>query len=335
MAETEFTASDGFKLFVRKWEPPAGTPVRSVLHVHHGLGEHSLRYARLAEHLANEGIASVVHDARGHGRTSAMPGSPGLGCMVAGPEGPVVRMVNDFKELLEDTARSRPGTKLLVLGHSFGTVVSQLLVGSGSIAGSPLAGLVLSSPPARIPGFVMPVFKLWLGGLQARWGEHGLSTIPGKLSFDKFNANLIKAVPEAAKEGGTGFEWLNRDVAEVKKYVEDEYCGHDLSVSFWRHAVVAINQLGSQPVVYKGLPDGVPMLIIAGEQDHCAYDDFGNSSYRRIQQECGKVGKLPPKVIVYPGARHEVLLEKNYQEVTADVTTFLSTCLDKPPASRL
>jgi len=335
--EVHFAASDGASLFVRKWSPPEGTPTRAILHLHHGLGEHSARYARLAEHLASAaGIATVVHDARGHGHTSGLPGSPGLGCVAAGAEGPALRMVQDLRELLEASAKAHPGVPLLLLGHSFGTVVSQLFVGSGALAEVPLAGLVLSSPPSRIPGFIQPVFKLLLGGLHAAWGEHGLSKIPGKLSFDKFQASLLKAVPEAYKEGNTGFEWLNRDVEEVRKYVEDDYCGHDLSVNFWRHAVAAIAQLGSsQPAVYKGLPAGLPMLIIAGEQDHCAYDDFGNASYRRIQQECGSAGKLPPKVIVYPGARHELLLETNHEEVMDDVTTFLRSCLNKPPMSRL
>eukprot|EP00449_Zooxanthella_nutricula_P066099 CAMPEP_0198559752 /NCGR_PEP_ID=MMETSP1462-20131121/92884_1 /TAXON_ID=1333877 /ORGANISM="Brandtodinium nutriculum, Strain RCC3387" /LENGTH=56 /DNA_ID=CAMNT_0044290603 /DNA_START=13 /DNA_END=180 /DNA_ORIENTATION=- len=46
-----FTASDGAKIFTRKWEPAGGQPVRAAIHLHHGLGEHSLRYAELAARL--------------------------------------------------------------------------------------------------------------------------------------------------------------------------------------------------------------------------------------------------------------------------------------------
>ena len=65
LARTDFTfrARDGVMLYAQTWRPH-GDP-RGVLVIHHGLADHSDRYAPLAERLAGAGYAVYAFDMRG------------------------------------------------------------------------------------------------------------------------------------------------------------------------------------------------------------------------------------------------------------------------------
>ena len=62
------------------------TAPRAVVHVLHGMAEHSGRYARLAARLAEAKLATYAHDHRGHGKSvsAALP----LGHMADDSEAP-------------------------------------------------------------------------------------------------------------------------------------------------------------------------------------------------------------------------------------------------------
>jgi len=68
---------DGAQVYLRRWET-GGAP-RAVLHIVHGMAEHSKRYARLAGQLKAEGIEVWAADQRGHGKTASEKNDPGKG----------------------------------------------------------------------------------------------------------------------------------------------------------------------------------------------------------------------------------------------------------------
>lgn len=329
-AENLFEASDGKRIFVRTFEPDAGVQAKAVLHIHHGLGEHGGRYIPLARRFVSDGFAVVVHDVRGHGRTSE---AEGVGRIACGPEGAVPRMAMDLAELIAASRQARPTLPLLLLGHSMGTIIARLCI-CGTAAPPPrIDGLLLSGPPANtIAPMVLPL-KAAIGALHLVHGDSGISAVPGKLSFSKFQANCLA---KAAHEGPvTGWEWLNRDAAEVQKYVEDPFCGHDMSMGFWTSLIPAMISL-KRARTYAAMPARLPVCVLAGEHDFCTIDDVGVASFTRIQQELASAGKTTPKVVVYPQARHELFLEKNREEVYQDALSFLLSCLESSqPVSRL
>jgi len=107
-ADVEYwTASDGARLALRR-TAPTGAP-RALVLLFHGFGDHSGRYAHVAEWLAARGYAVWALDQRGHGR------SPG-------PRGHISR----FAQFLADVAalRKRAAGEVaapqVLLGHSFG-----------------------------------------------------------------------------------------------------------------------------------------------------------------------------------------------------------------------
>jgi alpha-beta hydrolase superfamily lysophospholipase len=128
------------ELHVREWPVRAGVARRGTILLVHGLGEHSGRYAALAERLVALGLAVRAYDHGGHGE------SPGPRGGVAHPDAMLDDLRTVFGELDEEGRRAGdPGAPFL-LGHSLGGAVAARAATGGWVAPR---GLVLSSPALR------------------------------------------------------------------------------------------------------------------------------------------------------------------------------------------
>jgi alpha-beta hydrolase superfamily lysophospholipase len=129
-----FVALDGDNLAVQDWPLAPGQPLRGVVLLVHGLGEHVGRYDRLACQLNDWGFAVRGYDQYGHGESG-------------GPRGGLssdTRLLDDLADIVDSTrARMAPHTPLIVLGHSMGGLVAARFVAEGL---RPVQALVLSSP---------------------------------------------------------------------------------------------------------------------------------------------------------------------------------------------
>lgn len=134
-----FVALDGDNLAVQDWPLEKGTPLRGVVILVHGLGEHAGRYDALARRLNDWGFGVRGYDQYGHGESG-------------GPRGGLPtdsRLLDDLADIVDSTrARTTRNTPLILLGHSMGGLVSARFVALGL---RPIEGLVLSSP-ALDPG---------------------------------------------------------------------------------------------------------------------------------------------------------------------------------------
>jgi alpha-beta hydrolase superfamily lysophospholipase len=145
--EDRYTAADGLQIFAQGWRP-AGQP-RGLVCLVHGLGEHSGRYAHVAEHLCAGGYILAAADLRGHGRS-------------AGPRGhaPTFDLVmDDIGLLLAEAARRFPGLPVVLYGQSLG---GNLVLNYALLRKPDLAGVIATSPALR-PAFEPPAWKLALG----------------------------------------------------------------------------------------------------------------------------------------------------------------------------
>ena len=110
-SESTHTAQDGAQIYRQTWLPD-GPPVAVVCLVH-GLGEHSGRYAHLAQRFTDAGYAVLALDQRGHGKSSG-----GRGDL------PMDKAVADVGELVDDARGQFPGVPLVIYGHSLGGLVT-------------------------------------------------------------------------------------------------------------------------------------------------------------------------------------------------------------------
>ncbi|MBL4544499.1 MAG: alpha/beta hydrolase [Oceanicaulis sp.] len=117
VAETfESPTGASLRLHVQEAE---GQPL-GVIQIHHGLAEHSARYARFAAYLAGRGFHVAAHDHRGHGQTTAEDAPRGV---FGAPKG-WNKVVSDALAV-EDHLKARfPGLPHIVFGHSMGGVVA-------------------------------------------------------------------------------------------------------------------------------------------------------------------------------------------------------------------
>lgn len=175
---------DGIVLHLQRW--PAPGPARGTVQIVHGLGEHIGRYEWLARQLNDAGWHAVGHDHRGHGRSEGRRG-----------------VIADSHALLADLALAidalRGEGPHVLLGHSLGGLVAarfvaEALAGLPAPWSRPLDGLVLSSPALEIA----------MTGAQK-----ALLAVLGSVA------------PRLALNNGLKPEWISRDPAVVKAYVDD------------------------------------------------------------------------------------------------------------------
>lgn len=129
---TAWRSGDGIELFAQGWQP-VGDP-KAVVCLLHGLGEHSGRYAHVAEALTAVGYALLTFDLRGHGRSSGKRGHFANFEVV----------LDDVDRLLQEAETRYPGKPRFLYGHSLGG----LLVLYYTLLRKPVLAGVISSGPA-------------------------------------------------------------------------------------------------------------------------------------------------------------------------------------------
>lgn len=180
--EEVFIDADGVAIHYYSW--PVATP-RAVIQLAHGLGEHALRYEPLVADLAAAGYEVWADDHRGHGQTGLEQWEGDysrLGRLGPGGLSSTIRAVRDFRQVISE---ARPDLPVVFLGHSWGSLIGQILLNRGFA--SRLDGIVLTGTTYRIPGYMNA------GDLNAR------------------HQHL----------GDTGAEWLSRDKAVWTEWQDD------------------------------------------------------------------------------------------------------------------
>lgn len=140
--QVTFPGHGNTQLFAQSWRPASTTP-RGTLIIHHGLADHSTRYAPLAEALARAGYAVWALDMRGHGRSA--------GARVVMEDIDV--MLDDLDAFVRLVRARAPQEPLFLFGHSIGGLIAALYTVerqpalAGAIIVSP--GLALEAPPLQ------------------------------------------------------------------------------------------------------------------------------------------------------------------------------------------
>jgi len=222
-----FDGADGTKVFTYRWRPDG--PIRGVLQLAHGMGEHALRYRAPLQPLLDAGIAVYANDHRGHGRTA--PSTEYYGDF--GPGG-FAAVVDDMAHLSRLIRRENPGKKLVLIGHSMGSFAAQIYVLTHSDL---IDGFILSGSAA--------VDKL---------------IPPKEVKGDILTTMNTGPAPR------TPFDWLSRDDAEVDKYIADPQCGFSVNDAS-RKSMFAAALPTVDPAKLAGIAKALPFYIFAGDKD--------------------------------------------------------------------
>jgi alpha-beta hydrolase superfamily lysophospholipase len=256
-----FSSNDGLSLFGRVWMSLAHH-AKGIVNIVHGLGEHSGRYAHVAEALTEAGYHVVGFDLRGHGLSEGRRGhSP------------------DFDHLLDDIAIFLEKSRELfnehlpafLYGHSLGgsLVINYSLQRSPDLAG------VIATDPSLVLSFEPPKYKLMLGKVMAK-------LLP---SFSMNNALDVNA--------------LSRDKAVVKAYQDDVYVHDRISarlamdlIDTGQYAMDHAEEWSLPLLLMHGTADGISSCdasqrfseIAGGNVDLVLWEDY----YHEIHNDIGK-----------------------------------------------
>jgi alpha-beta hydrolase superfamily lysophospholipase len=168
-SSSTLTASDGLELHLSRWEPEA--PPRATVYLVHGLGEHTGRYAHVADALTRAGMACQGIDLRGHGRSH-------------GPRGHAPSLEQLQDDISWMIRHDGPTGSAFLYGHSLGAT---LALQFGRLRPEGLSGLVASGAWLRLR-FEPPRFKLILARILPKFAP-GMTLASGlnvhALSRDK------------------------------------------------------------------------------------------------------------------------------------------------------
>ena len=224
-SDATFVDAHGVTIHYSTWERLAP---RGVIQLVHGLGEHRLRYEHLAESLVAAGYSVWADDHRGHGETGleqhggdhSRLGKLGPGGMPA-----TVDALRDFGERIRSAT---PGVPFILLGHSWGSLLGQLLL---NMQPSAYDAVVLSGSALR------PLRDMNSGDLNARH----------------------RAL------GDTAYEWLSRDRAIVATAAADERMFTASAIRAF--GVVNAMRLLGLPAKRLAEQRDVPLLLQVGSDD--------------------------------------------------------------------
>jgi len=290
------TMSDGASLAVYTWLPEQQP--KAVLHIVHGMAEHALRYDDFAKTACKRGFAVVASDHRGHGKTGAKSSLMGY---LADGDG-FSRVVEDQKEINAEIQNRYSALPVVIVGHSFGSFVTQEYI---ERYGTTVKAAVLIGSAGPNPS--VAVASLLANLNCALKGRKSVAKFMNTLVFGSYNKRI--------KHPHTAFDWLSRDESEVKKYIDDEYCGFVCTAGFFQDFIRGLKRLHTQATL-KGIPTGLPVLITAGSEDPVS--NYGKT-LKNLYHIYQNIGIQDVTLKLYEDGRHEVLNETNKEAVKADI----------------
>jgi alpha-beta hydrolase superfamily lysophospholipase len=299
-----FQSPDATNIFVRKWNAESSKRKTAVVQIAHGMMEHSKRYERFAYVLAKEGFVVYANDHRGHGGTAQNPDE--IGRM---NEDGFNWMVEDLHQLNGIIKEQNRGLPVFLFGHSMGSFLVQRFMG---MYGDEIQGAILSGTSGKV-GPIINV-GIWLARLEMRKkGVNWRSKRLHRLVFGGYNRQFTQAK--------SAFDWLTRDEAEVKAYLEDPLCGLLCSSQFYYEFFSFLKRLHLSENV-SAIPRELPVFIFSGDKDPVGRSGNGIRQLVQLYQTAGLV-HIDYKL--YPGGRHEMLNEINRDEVMQDVIAWMRT----------
>jgi acylglycerol lipase len=211
--ELRWQTRDGLDIFARGWEPEQAP--KAVVCLVHGLGEHSGRYAHVAEALGKAGYALFGFDLRGHGRSGGLRGhAPSLEAYL-----------QDIDQSIEQARARYPASPMFLYGHSLGGILALNYV----LRRKPEFNGVIVTAPAM---------------------HSGLEEQPAKVLLAKILGVLL---PNAAVSTGLDPYTISHDPNVVQAYIHDPLVHYKATLG-WGRMMLAVNRWTLEHAVEFQLP---------------------------------------------------------------------------------
>ena len=300
---------DGYELCLNRWQPDTEEEIKGVIQLHHGLAEHSLRYDRFGSVLAENGYVLNAYDMRGHGRSAEVADKNGNGMFgkLADKKG-FDRAVKDLKAVTDNLKNDFPGKKTILMGHSFGSFVSQGFIEE---YGNDIDACILcgtAGPQKALVGFGLFAAHL----ITFLTGKNRCLKLMETLSFGSYNKRINPVK--------TKVDWLSKNPLNVEMYMMDNWCGIPLTNSFFCSMTEGLSKIHKNKNIKK-IPTKLPVFFIWGSEDPVG--TYGKTIRNLIDiYKSNGMDKIDFKE--YQGDRHEILNEEDKEIIEKDIIDWVN-----------
>jgi non-heme chloroperoxidase len=200
----------------------------------------------------------------------------------------VGQVADHFAEVIEKLARTP-----VVIGHSFGGLLAQILAGRG------LAAVTVAIDPAPFRG-VLPLPVSALKSAQPVLGNPANRGRAVPLTYEQFRYAFANAVSE-----------------QEAQELYDTFAVPAAGAPLFQAATANLNPWTEAKVNSKN-PDRGPLLIISGENDHTVPWAIANGSYKKQARNEGVT-----EITEMPGRGHALTIDSGWREVADTALEFV------------
>ena len=309
MKKNEFTylSADGKnRIHAIEWIPDRKP--RAILQIAHGMIEFIDRYDRFASFLTDYDFYVTGNDHLGHGLTAAKGEDLGFFNESRGNE----LVIKDMDQLRTITKEKYPDIPYFVMGHSMGSFLMRQYI---EMHGDGLAGAIIMGTGTQPEG-VLKFGKMLCSLIAGIRGKRYRSKMVDFMAFASNN----KGIPHPR----TTHDWLTKDTGVVDRYLKNPLNTFRFTVQAYYDMFSGIEYCQKKENIER-IPKSLPILVVSGAEDPVG----GNSVGVRQAFEALRAAGLPAVLKLYPGDRHEILNELDYQTVQEDLLQWLKGVLEK------
>lgn len=288
------------KIHAIKWVPE-GTPL-CVVQIVHGMSEYIERYEEFAAFLAERNILVVGGDHLGHGKSMG-DNPPGYFCK----EQPHKVLVEDVYTLKNMIKKEYPDIPYVVFGHSMGSFITRNFIHD---YGMEIDGAVICGT-GMLPKAMIQGMSVMVNVLCAVQGEKSISKFVNDMEFGSYQKRIDNPKTE--------YDWLSVNEENVEKYLADPLCGFPFTLNGFKGMAGLLKGLYDNEKI-AAIPKELPLFFICGGEDPVG--EYG-ASVEKSYKTYTSVGMTNVSNRVYPGKRHEILMEDNRLDVMNDVYTWI------------
>jgi len=302
-----FTTHDNETIFYYRWPSNKNIVLKGIVQISHGIGEHAGRYHSIANILQNDGYEVFANDHRIHGKS--VKSEDYLGYYDG--EDYFSDAINDMRQLTEIIKNTNPNKKIILFGHSMGSLLSREYV---TRYGEDLDALILSGTASFMKG--LGSFGLlsaqFLGKLN---GKHRSNELLKNLFTSQFNKKF--------KPNRTKVDWISSDEKQVDLFEADPLRIEDFSLSVFKDVLKGSKKI-DKDATFEKTPKNLPIFIFSGDKDPVG--EMGKG-VKKVVKKYKNAGIKNLTLKLYSEGRHEMLNEINKEEVEKDVLNWLNKIL--------
>lgn len=274
---------------------------KAIVQLSHGMCEYVNRYEPLAEYLTARGIIFCGNDHLGHG--DSIRSERDLGFF--GKQGWQSEVKNMYRFTLMLHERF-PHLPIILLGHSMGSFLARAYL---ALCPDHLAAACLCGTSGALP--TAPI-GLILAHLIGKFkGQFYRSEFLQKLAFGKYNDRIVPR--------RSSFDWLSHSDEVVDRYIADPRCNFTFTANGFQN-LLSVLHFASSKKAFDQTPS-LPLLLICGSADPVG--QYGKGVLQTATRYF-HAGVFDLSCHIYPGERHEIFNEPEYELAFSDFYHFVS-----------